>query len=180
MKEIVIILFLVATHQYAGAQISATQSLDIEVTNAIEITFTGTQNTQGGNVNLVFDNVDDYANGIVSEAQGLKITSNTAFALAVKAGAESFTYSGVQTPSPAMPVDGVLSIKVNSNGTGGTVASPFSTSSYYSLNNTDRNLLSAATKGIDKAISVVYKATPGFAYPGGTYSVDVIYTATQE
>jgi hypothetical protein len=31
-----------------------------------------------------------------------------------------------------------------------------------------------------KVFGVTYKATPGFNYDGGTYTVSVIYTATQQ
>ncbi|MCB0700871.1 MAG: hypothetical protein KDC11_13515, partial [Chitinophagaceae bacterium] len=65
-------------------------------------------------------------------------------------------------------------------GTGGSIANPFSNSAYATLSSSDQDLITTADRGGNQTFSVKYKATPGFAYPAGTYSVDVVYTATQE
>ncbi len=41
-------------------------------------------------------------------------------------------------------------------------------------------LISNGQNGGNQTFSVMYNATPGFAYPAGTYTVDVVYTATQQ
>jgi hypothetical protein len=41
-------------------------------------------------------------------------------------------------------------------------------------------MINSASKGGNQTFEVKYKATPGFAYPAGTYTTDVVYTATQE
>ncbi|MBL7683508.1 MAG: hypothetical protein JNK00_10655, partial [Flavipsychrobacter sp.] len=47
------------------------------------------------------------------------------------------------------------------------------------LTSTAANLLTNCNNGGNQTFSVMYEATPGFAYPAGTYTVDVVYTATQ-
>lgn len=158
----------------------ATQATHVALSNAIEITFTNTMSEYGSDVSLAFSNVNDYANGIESDEQELRIRSNKNFSVAVKTNSDKFSYAGTTSPAPAMPVSGVLALKVTGNSTGGTVATPFSETGYATLNNTNQELIAAASRGGNQTFGVKYKATPGFAYPAGTYSVDVVYTATQQ
>lgn len=163
-----------------GTSSSAGQATYLALSNAIEMTFTGSGGGIGSDVTLAFSTVNDYANGIESGEQELKIRSNKNFSVAVKSNATNFTYNGNTTPAPTMPVSGVLAMKVTSNSTGGSVSSPFSTSSYSTLSSSNQGLISAGSRGGNQTFGVKYKATPGFAYPAGTYTVDVVYTATQQ
>src|SRR5690606_13770768 len=139
---------------------------------------TSNESATGTSVSIPFTTVNDYANGVESDAQELKVRSNKNFSVAVKTNAENFSYTGNTTPTPTMPVSGVLAVKVTSNSTGGSIANSFS--SYSSLSNSNQGLITAADRGGAQSFRVMYKATPGFAYPAGTYAVDVVYTATQE
>ncbi len=76
-----------------------------------------------------------------------------------------------------MPVSGVLGLKVSANGTGGTIAGKFT--DFTNLSSTAANLITNGNNGGNQTFSVMYNATPGFSYPAGTYTVDVVYTATQ-
>ncbi len=182
MKKVLVLSAAIVSFSFAAnaqATSTATQTVNLNLANAIELTFTGSGTATGAAVNLAFNTVNDYANGVQSSAQELKVRSNKNFGVTVKTNAASFTYSGSTTPAPVMPVSGVLSLKVASNGTGGTVASPFSTSAYSGLSSTAANLISNGSKGGNQTFGVSYEAQPGFAYPAGTYTVDVVYTATQ-
>ncbi|MBS1773333.1 MAG: hypothetical protein JST82_10775 [Bacteroidetes bacterium] len=181
MKKTLSIIALSAIGFGASAQTSstATQTVNLSLSNAIEITFTGSGTATGAAVTLTFTTVNDYANGVESAAQQLKVRSNKNYKVDVKTNAANFTYSGSTTPAPSMPVSGVLGLKVSANGTSGTVTSPFSTSSYSTLSSTSANLLNNCVNGGNQLFSIMYQATPGFAYPAGTYTVDVVYTATQ-
>ncbi len=159
---------------------SASQSVNLSLSNAIELTFTGNSSTTGADVSIPFTTVNDYANGVESEAQELKVRSNKNFSVTVKTSSDKFSYTGSTTPAPSMPVSGVLGVKVTANGTGGAVASPFTTTGYATLTNANQSLISNGSRGGNQTFSVQYKATPGFAYPAGTYAVDVVYTATQQ
>ncbi len=182
MKKIIAIASIVLVGFAAKAQnasSTATQTVNLNLSNAIELTFTGSGTATGAAVNLAFTTVNDYANGVESAAQELKVRSNKNFGVTVKTNNANFTYAGSTTPAPVMPIAGVLALKVSANGTGGTVASPFSTSVYNGLSSTAANLISNGSKGGNQTFSVKYEATPGFAYPAGTYTTDVVYTATQ-
>jgi len=161
------------------ASSTATQQVNLSLTNAIAITFTGSGTATGAAVTMPFTTVADYTNGVASAAQQLKVQSNKNFTVTVNTNASAFTYTGSTTPAPSMPVSGTLGIEVTANGTGGTIASPFSSSAYSTLTSTAQNLISNATYGGNQTFSVQYNATPGFAYPAGTYTTSVVYTATQ-
>ena len=161
------------------ATANATQSASLVLSNAIAITFTGSGSSTGGAVTLPFSTVSDYANGVTSTSQQLLVQSNLAFGVTVKTNAANFTYTGTYTTGTTMPVSGVLKLMVTGNTTGGTVATPFSTSAFASLTAADQNLISNGTYGSNQLFSVQYMATPGFTYPAGTYTTNVVYTATQ-
>ncbi|HEY9177977.1 MAG TPA: hypothetical protein VIN07_09815, partial [Flavipsychrobacter sp.] len=103
----------------ANESSAASQATRISLSNAIEITFTGNMSATGADVTIPFTTVNDYANGVESDAQELKVRSNKNFSVAVKANAGEFSYTGNTTPAPEMPVEGVLAVKVTANGTGG-------------------------------------------------------------
>ena len=186
MKKIIIAAALLVSASFAAnaqstpASSSASQTVNLNLSNAIEITFTGTNNATGAAVNLAFTTVNDYANGVTSTEQELKVRSNKKFTVAVKANNGSFSYTGSTSPAPTMPVQGVLGVMVSSNNTGGAIAAPFSNSSYSSLTASNQNLITNANNGGNQRFGIKYEATPGFAYPAGTYTVDVTYTATQQ
>jgi hypothetical protein len=163
-----------------NASSTATQSVSLSLSNAIAITFTGSGTSTGGAVTLPFSTVSDYANGVTSTAQQLKVQSNLAFDVAVKANATNFTYTGSYTTGTTMPVSGVLKLMVTANSTGGSIASPFSSSAFATLTDANQNLITNGTYGSNQLFSVQYQATPGFTYPAGTYATSVVYTATQQ
>jgi hypothetical protein len=181
MKKIIILSAAVLGFNMAAkaqATSSANQNVALSLSNAIAITFVSTGNATGSAVSIPFTTVADYTSGVTSAAQQLKVQSNKAFNLTVNANAASFTYAGVTTPAPTMPVSGVLAAQVTANGTGGTVASAFN-SAYGNLTATAQSLISTCANGGNQTFSVQYQATPGFAYPAGTYTTNVVYTATQ-
>lgn len=186
MKKLIAIAALATLGFSANAQnqanqsSSASQSVQLSLSNAIEITFTGNSSATGADVTIPFTSVNDYANGVESDAQELKVRSNKNFSVAVKASNTNFSYTGTTSPAPTMPVSGVLGVKVTANGTGGSIASPFSAANYATLTASNQELISAGTRGGNQTFAVKYKATPGFAYPAGTYAVNVVYTATQQ
>jgi hypothetical protein len=181
MKKIVIIAASLVSFGFAAnAQVNsaAQQQVNLSLANAIEITFTSSGTATGDPVTMSFATVSDYSNGVESSAQELQVKSNKDFKVEVKANATNFSYTGATTPAPAMPVLNVLNLMVPTNNTGGTVAGNFGTA-YTSITDANQNLITGATKGGAQTFEVQYKATPGFAYPAGTYTVDVVYTATQ-
>lgn len=158
---------------------TGTQTMSMTTGNSVAITFTSNSSATGSTISLPFTTADDYANGKTSADQEIQIISNKAFNVVVKASATNFTYTGSVSPAPAMPVNGILKLMVPANATGGSIAAPFSASGFSTLTSTDQNLITNGDLGSNQLFSVRYMATPGFAYPSGTYTVDIVYTATQ-
>ncbi len=173
-----LILFSYAAHAQSASS-AAGQTVILKLTDAIEISFVSNNNIVGPDVTLPFTSVNTYANGVESAAQELKVRSNKDFTVTVKSNNQNFTYTGSATPAPVMPVQNVLSLMVSGNNTGGSIVSPFNNTSYSTIKSTNQNLINYGSKGGNQTFMVKYKATPGFVYPSGVYSVNVLYTATQ-
>ncbi len=182
MKQIFsITLFLLLSATVAMAQnanSSASQTTKLALSNAIEITFVGTSNSTGATTTLSFNNVNDYANGVESGNVQLKVRSNKKFVVRAKTNASKFTYSGSTSPAPQMNVQNILFIKVTGNNTGGNVPGNVN-NKYRTLKTGNTTLINNGTAGGNNTFDVQYKANPGYNFPAGTYSVDVVYTATQ-
>ncbi len=184
MKKITLILLIVAGAvstvfaQQVNEAANASQSANLVMSNAIDITFNSNGTNEGDVVNLPFDNVNDYANGVESTPIELKVRSNKKFHVWAKAGSSRFTYSGPESKDPKMNIN-KLKIKVVSNNTGGTVPNAVS-NKYSNMSKSNKKLINNGTAGGDNTFAVQYKADPGYEFPAGTYSVDIIYTATQQ
>ncbi len=173
MKKYVIIAALLLAFNFAAnaqATSTATQTVNLNLANAIEITFTGSGTATGATVNMNFNTVNDFANGVTSAEQEMKVRSNKNFTVCVSANSSNFTYTGSASPAPVMPVVGIFDLFVSSNSTGGSANTP-------TLSNL--TVINNGLKGASQKFGVKYRATPGFSYPAGTYSLEVIYTATQ-
>jgi len=184
MKKLVVVLLMLTKATLGLSQTSVTETahqiVQLNLTNTIEIAFTSNNTSIGTTVTLPFSNVNDYANGVESTDQELSVSSNKHFTVSVNTLSPSFlvTNNGVTTPSN-MPTS-VLAILIAANNTGGTIGQGFSNSTYSSLSSTASNLLTGANNGYLEKFAIKYKATPGFIYPSGVYSTDVVFTATQQ
>lgn len=173
MKKILLTIALIPAFAGVYAQSTnsgATQAVNLAMNDVIEIAI-----VSGNTLNMGFSSVNDYANGVVSAEQELVVKSNKNFNVRVKAQTSRFSYSGASS-DPKMPAS-KLSVKVTANNTGGVISSGHTT--YKSLSTGGRSMISNATAGGNNNFKVQYKATPGYTYPAGVYTVDVVYTATQ-
>ena len=173
-------LFILGCNYQTSAQATATasQTTALSLSNAIAITFVSTATNAGTAISLPFATVADYTNGVTSTAQQLKVQSNKIFNVTINTTSPNFTYTGTTTPTPVMPVSGVLAAQITANATGGTVATAFN-GAYASLTSAAQALISTCSNGGNQTFSIQYKTTPGFAYPAGTYTASVLFTATQ-
>jgi hypothetical protein len=175
MKKLILFTASIFTIGFsANAQQSAQQTIQLDLSNALEITFTSNGTTTGPTVTLPFTTVNDYASGVQSAAQQLKVRSNKAFNVAVKGNTAFFATGG---GASTMPVS-ALQVKVFANSTGGSIAGTYA--GYTDLSTAAANVITNGTYGGNQLFSVMYNANPGFAYPAGTYTMDVVYTATQQ
>lgn len=185
MKKIITTILLALAFVHASAQNQANdveqarQAARLVMSNAIDITFSATNSSAGGTVSLVFDDINDFANGVNSDPYQIRVRSNKRFRVQAKTSASRFSYTGNTSPAPQMNVNSILFLKVTNNSTGGSVASNFN-NKYRSMSSSNQTLISNGTAGGNKTFNVEYRATPGYNYPAGTYSVNVVYTATQQ
>lgn len=163
--------FFVATTQ-AQQSSTASQTVNLKLEPVIQISAMAAQD-----IDLNFNDISNFANGVQSTSQEFKVQSNKEFVVNVKADASTFTYAGNASPVPAMPVNNTLYLELASNNTGGQAASSFS--NFNSLSNTPQDLLLNCKNGGDQRFAINYKASPGMGYPAGTYTVGIVYTATQ-
>jgi hypothetical protein len=182
-KSILTILILILANLAAKAQnasASGSQQVDLVLGNVIDITFNATGTATGTAINLPFNTTANYVNGVTSTAQSLRVRSNQPFNVTAKTTSANFTYTGSYTTGTTMPVNGVLKLMVTANTTGGSIATPFSSTAYSTLSATDQNLIINGSYGNNQQFSVQYQAIPTLAYPAATYTTTVVYTATQQ
>jgi len=180
LKAILFIALLLTLTASAFAQqqssASASQTIRMVLQPIIDIDF-GDAAHNGAPVNLAFNDHSNLNNGVTSAGQELRIRSNKEFKVSVQTDASSFSYNGPAN-APVMSVSDILSVSVTGNNTGGLVASAFD-NNYSPLSPTSQDILMDGQRGGEQKFTVAYKAKPGYRYPAGTYSVGVVYTATQ-
>lgn len=138
---------------------TSSQTLTLQLQNNLDIFFAG--GTPNG-TSFTFSNSNDYASGLTNVAAShLQVRSNKAWTVTVAAASTHFSSSS-GTPMPA----GKLGIKLTSS------------SSFLPLSITPA-LLTSGSRGNGNFV-VDYSANPGFSYDAGTYTIGVVYTATQQ
>lgn len=182
MKKITAIFITLICSANAFAQnagSSASQTTNLQLTNAIEISFVATGNNTGSVVNLAFNTVNDYANGVQSGDYQIRVRSNRKFDVEIEASDDYFDYTGTTSPAPQMRVKDVLDMMISSNNTGGQINGGYHQFKHIEGDN-DKRILNDCDNGANQTFSVKYRATPGFSYPAGTYTTTITYTATQD
>jgi hypothetical protein len=184
MKFMIIAAALIGSISVAKAQSSynasgnAPQSVQLSLGNTLEITFTSNNNASGTTVDMAFSALHQLMNGLESVEQEFRIRSNKHFTVTVKTNSAYFNSSGGSSNSVQMPVS-VLGLIVAQNNTGGELGQGFSASAYKPLSDQSVSLITGGVNGGDQTFAVKYRAAPGYDFTAGTYSTDVVYTATQ-
>ena len=178
-KVIAIITVIICTYNVHAQTVteSASQTTNLALTNAIDISFSANGSATGAALNFNFSNVNDYANGLESAPVQMKVRTNKKFNLSVKSNNAYFTYSGTTSPAPQMYVGSTLFFKMTQNNTGGY---SYINNTYDYIDHWNWTFLYNGNNGGDQNFTLVYKAKPGFAFPAGSYTVDVVFTATQQ
>jgi len=180
MKKVLFTLTLIGSSFWVSAQApssTGTQTTNLNLTDAIDITFAANASSTGAAINFNFNTVNDYANGIESAPAEIKVRSNKRFNVSVKSSSAYFTYAGAASPAPQMYVGSVLYFKMTQNNTGGW---SWVNNRYDYIDHYNWTFLFNGVNGGNQNFTIVYRVTPGFAFPAGTYTTDVIYTATQQ
>ena len=162
MKKIftlTVVLFAAFSAANAQSTSAASQTVTLNLQNAINISVSSATGTS-----FTFDEVSEYQNGMTNtNASTLQVKSNRPWAVTVKAAAATFT--GPAAPATQMPST-VLGVRLN----GGSTFSNLSTTAA---------ALTSGSRG-SSSFNIDYNANPGFSYDAGTYSLSVVYTATQQ
>lgn len=164
--------------QAQNASSTASQTIQLVLHPTIDLQFTNSGNGNGSTINMAFNTMGQYSSGVISGTQELAVRSNKNFKISVQTDAATFAYTGNLAAGNPMPVNNTLFMAVTSNTTGGAVTSGFN-NNYTTLSSSNQDLVLNGIQGEDKKLVVAYKAKPDLGYPAGTYSVGVIYTATQ-
>lgn len=165
MRAILFLLVCIATAPTAHGQYTFSQPVSgtITVSSVLNVSISG-------GATITFTSLDDYANGraLVNYAT-CTLKSNLLWLVNVKANATYFTASG--GGSTNMPAN-IISIRKSG------------TSTYYPLSAvTAVNLATGSRTGgspFYTTFNVDLKANPGYDYNGGTYSIGLIYTLTNQ
>lgn len=174
------IILAAAAFAQDGESSGASQSAVLQLNNGIDISYMATGDGSGEEAIMNFANPNDYSNGVMSAEQQLKVRSNKTFKVAVRCDESTFAYSGSSNNAPQSMPNDALWLKVTDNNTGGNVQAPFSSNSFASITTNSQDLLVDGHRGGNQTFAVMYKCTPGFNLPAGTYSMNVVYTATQQ
>lgn len=165
-----------ATTHAQNARSTAVQTAKLDLSDAIELSFI---NGAGGTVNFTYSNASELISGKESITQDLRVRSNRKFKVAVSSSTSNFTYTGTSTINNIIPVSTGLQVMVTSNNTGGLMTLQALLGWLGVTFGSSTTLLTACNPGGNQTFTVKYKATPGILAAPGTYTTDVIFTATQ-
>lgn len=178
-KSAIIALLIAATATAYGQNGNSTglQKTNLDLSNALEISF-----TSSNNVDIQFNSLNDMLNGVETATHEVKVRSNKKFKVSVKQASNIFNYAGNNLVGSLLQVSNVMKVQVVNNNTGGDrpwLAWLFGWQSFSAIG-TPVTLLTNCDAGDNRTFTVKYKATPGINFEAGTYTVDMVYTATQE
>lgn len=175
------LLFLAAFAQEAYAQSAiekGTQDINMKMKEMVSAKFiTPTGGSGNSNIALAIHGPQALANGIESKEITVTLQCTSDYDVSVASSSANFTYSGSSTSSTTMKVEDVLSIRITDNQTGGNISNGFT--QYRSISGTQaKKIINAGLRG-ERSFSFQYRILPGFNYPGGTYTTDILYTLTK-
>lgn len=183
MKKILLIIvittFISGVAYAQNSSQAAEQSANLALSNSLEITYVETGNNNGNEAVMKFKDKNDFVNGVMSLDQELRVRSNKNFKIAVKCDGNSFAYVGNDKNNHNPIKNNFISAKVTANHTGGNVTQAFKTG-FGPLSDVDQDLLVDGESGDDQTFKIMYKCAPGFGLPSGIYSMNVVFTATQQ
>jgi hypothetical protein len=163
MKKLTLLTLAIGAAAITHAQAvtsNTNQTVTLTLQNKIDIAVEGSPS----GLSFTFASAADYSTGLTNlNASQFRVRSNQSFAVTVAAATADFS-SASTTVMPASKLG------VRLNGSSGAFTS-LSTSSA---------ALTTGTRGGNNLFAVDYNANPGYDYDAGTYTLSVVYTATQQ
>ena len=158
------VLFFLASATFVSAQVDQTAELKVTINDVITFTL------NDANPTLIFDEADDFINGVSYSASNAGVvTASGPFSLTVEADKKD------------MKDDADNKIKVSSVSIQAT-GSNIGTANKVSLDDSDQDIISGAPAGISKSFGLTYTTagndTEFIGKPAGDYTVELTFTAT--
>lgn len=175
------LLCAIAAHAQ-NASSSAVQQIRCQLNDVVGVGMAGGNNgggngSGGSSVEMPLNGTTAMGSGIESPEFKVNLFSNANFDVSVQASSNAFTYTGAATSGTNMPVKDVLSVIITDNNTGGDVTNGYN--NYQSVNGTTGKRVIGNGQIGTSSFGFKYKANPGFNYPAGTYTTDILYTITK-
>ena len=157
-----------------NATATASQPVQLGLSDAIEVTFPNGNPTQVASISTIAD----LLNGVELPDTDVRVRSNKAFKVEVASSANSFSYMGNALIAPILSATNAIRVKVVSNQTGGQ---PVSGGWVFlnSIGTAPLTLINNCNPGGNQDFTLKYKMIPGLTLPAGTYTIDMVLTATQ-
>lgn len=173
---IMVLICYCAKGQHANS--GGAQALQLSLTEVVSASLFASDSGTSSSINIPIGGVNALADGTESHDIEVTLQSTADYDVSVSASSEYFTYNGTATNPAQMAVKDVLSIKITANNTGGAVSNGFT--QYQPVDGTLNQLIIASGLRGTRTFSFKYMAQPGFNYPAGTYTTDIVYTITKK
>lgn len=165
-----------------NANSGAVQKANLNLAEVVGVSMpdNGSGGPGGGNgsaVEMPISSMNGLSEGIESPPLKIKLLSTTPFDISISASSNTFTYNGPSSFGTTMNVGDVLAVMITDNKTGGSVAGGFN--QYKPVTGTSKQPIITSGQPGERTFEFKYKAIPGFEYPAGTYTTDIIYTITK-
>lgn len=158
------ILLFVASATFVSAQVEQTAELKVTINDVITFTL------NDANPTLIFDESDDFINGVTYSATNAgTVTASGAYSLTVQAADKDLEDSAGNKISAA-------SVSVEASGSG------IGTTTKVALGKSEQDIISGAPAAISKSFDLSYTTTGNdtefIGKPAGDYTVELTFTAT--
>ncbi len=150
----------------------------LSLTEVVSASLFASDSSNTSTITIPIGGINALADGMESHEIEVTLQSTADYDVSVSSSSAYFTYNGTATNPAQMLVKDVLSIKITANTTGGTVSNGFT--QYQPVDGTLNQLIIASGLSGTRTFAFKYMAQPGFNYPAGTYTTDIVYTITKK
>lgn len=175
---ITVIMTLLCCSVYAQGGGGSAQNGRVSLSEVVSASLFAQDSASTAQIAIPIGGINALADGAESHEIEVTLQTTADYDVSVSSSSAYFTYNGTGTNPTQMLVKDVLSIKITSNTTGGTVSNGFS--QYQAVDGSQNQLIIASGLSGTRTFSFRYKAQPGFNYPAGTYTTDIVYTITKK
>lgn len=154
------------------------QDSRLSLVEVVSASLFASDSSNTSSINIPIGGINALADGTESHEIDVTLQSTSDYDVSVSSSSEYFTYNGTASNPTPMLVKDVLSIKITGNNTGGAVSNGFT--QYQPIDGSLNQLIIATGLSGSRTFSFKYMAQPGFNYPAGTYTTDIVYTITKK